>query len=394
MQRLPVLLGLCLAVALPVTSQHCSSVSFSVPVTSKNVVFASPPDPTNATQVIDFTLASFRGTPPPTSGTVTISDTFTIAATYCVPVNQTKSALQILLHGITYDKSYWSAFDLSPPNNWHLAATGRGYATLAIDRLGHGDNPQRPDPLAVVQPQMNVEILHQLISIVRKNNNNNNNNNNNPLGRAYNKIIAVGHSYGSAVAFSNAKQNPLDADALVLTAFSSSINFTALFSADWIPLSHHRFPPSAASGNNNNNLLPFGYLTLASEAERTASFYYHIGAGAGDFPPILPPVDFAREDSLTDGEGGDIASLLLPVSGYDRPVFVATGAQDVLLCAAGGTAEECSAKLARTRLDFFPGLEESRYAFFAPDRTGHDIHLHASAGETFRRVHDFLDGML
>ncbi|KAK3349192.1 Alpha/Beta hydrolase protein [Lasiosphaeria hispida] len=377
MRSAQALICLLLSGAASVAGQDCSTVAFDIPATSQNAVFTSPPNPNNETDVIQFMLAAFRGTPPPTSGTTAVSGTFTIMGTYCVPSNQTasKNVLQVLVHGITYGKDYWAGLGFADEFNWHLAANARGYATLAIDRLGHGENPQRPDPLAVVQPQMHVEVLHQLIAAVRTQS---------PLsppsvlGRAYDKVVWVGHSYGSFLGSTIARQFPADADAMVLMGFSTTENFTDVLTAAWTAAAHH----APADGN-----LPTGYLTLASEAGRAAVFY------AGEFDPALPPLDFAREDTITDGEGAAIPVLLEPAPGFTKPVFVATGAQDVFFCNFGSVAE-CETKLAKSRPDFFPDVSEANFGIFAPDKTGHDIHLHFSAPRTYAAVHDFLDAKL
>ncbi|KAK0726297.1 Alpha/Beta hydrolase protein [Apiosordaria backusii] len=377
MHRVYMILSLMLSSAVAVYSQNCSKVAFTLPVSSENAIFTSPPNPTNETDIIRFMLEAFRGTPPPTKGSTTVSGNFTIIGTYCVPSQQTtdKNALQVLVHGITYGKDYWAGLGFGDEFNWHLAANARGYATLAIDRLGHGENPQRPDPLTVVQPQMHVEILHQIMAAVR---------NKSPpsplnvLGRGYDKVIWVGHSYGSFLGSTIARQFPADADVIVLTGFSTTENFTDVLTVSWTAAAHH----APATGN-----LPFGYLTLANEADRTSVFY------AGDFDPALPPLDFWLEDTITDGEAAVIPILLEPAPEYTKPVFVATGAQDVFFC-NDPTVAECEAKLAKSRVDFFPNVAEDDFGFFAPDRTGHDIHLHFSAPLTYAAVHDFLDAKL
>jgi len=38
---------------------------------------------------------------------------------------------------------------------------------LAVDRLGHGTNPQHPDPFDVVQRPLQIELLHQLVRLLR-----------------------------------------------------------------------------------------------------------------------------------------------------------------------------------------------------------------------------------
>ncbi len=377
MHRPQLALALALSSAAVVTAQNCSTVAFEIPATAQNAVFTSPPDPTNETAVIQFMIAAFAGNPPETNGTATISDTFTIMGTYCTPSNQTasKDVLEILVHGVTYGKNYWAGLGFADEFNWHLAANARGYSTLALDRLGHGENPQRPDPLTVVQPQLQVEILHQILAAVRTQSPPSSLN---VLGCGYGTVVYVGHSYGSFLGSTIVCQFPDDADALVLTGFSTTENFSDVVTAQWTSARQH----APALGN-----LPLGYITLASEADRTAVFY------AGDFDPALPPLDFRVEDTLTDGEAAVIPILLEPAPSFTGPLFIATGAQDVFFC-NNPTVAECEANLAKSRLDFFPGVQETDFGFFAPDNTGHDIHLHFSAPATYKAVHDFLDAKL
>ncbi|KAL2168769.1 hypothetical protein VTG60DRAFT_6878 [Thermothelomyces hinnuleus] len=144
----------------------CSDVTFNIPVVSQNVMFASPPDPDNTTDIVEFTRAIWRGTAPATNGTLTVSDTFII---------------------------------------------------------------QRPDPLAVVQPQLQIDLVHAVVAAARD-----------PSaaallhhpfpvpvgGRAFSStVVLVGHSYGSFLAAALAAQYPADADALVLTGYSSHLDF-------------------------------------------------------------------------------------------------------------------------------------------------------------------------
>jgi hypothetical protein len=63
--------------------------------------------------------------------------------------------------------------------------------------------------------------------------------------------------------------------------------------------------------------------------------------------------------------------------------------EDVFFCEA--PRERCEGHLAAAG-DAFP--DAASYEFFAPEETGHDLTLHYSAEETFRRVHDWLDARL
>ncbi|KXX82335.1 putative cardiolipin-specific deacylase, mitochondrial [Madurella mycetomatis] len=335
------------------------------------MVFSSPPDPNNQTDIIHFMRETWRGNMPTIDGTTTVSDTFTIKGTYCVPANvMAKDTLQVLVHGITYNKSMWAGMGFDSQYNWHHYANTRGYATLALDRLGHGENPQVPDPLTVVQPQMHVEILHQIFSAARSASSPVN-----VLGRAFDKVVFVGHSYGSFLGAALGAQYPADADALVLTGYSSYLDFTDVIDADWV--SATVLDPARFAN------LPLGYVTMANETQRATTFF------VGDFDAAIPPVDFAYQDTLTVGEIGGLSAILGDAVAYTGPVLVATTVQDAFFCEE--PAAQCEAHLAATAASF---PNASDYDYFAPDNTGHDLTLHYSAQDTFEQVHDWLDAKL
>ncbi|KAK4234370.1 putative cardiolipin-specific deacylase, mitochondrial [Achaetomium macrosporum] len=349
------------------------------------LIFASPPDPNNSTAIVDFMRQTWLGNAPATNGTTAVSGTWTIAGTYCAPrpgqaAKLPHSTLEVLIHGITYNHSMWAGLGFpraSDPNaedhiyNWHAYANSRGYATLALDRLGHGSSPQRPDPLTVVQPQLQVEILHQIIAAVRSASSPYN-----ALHQAFERVVIVGHSYGSYVGAALAAQHPADAEAAVLTGYSNYYNFTDVINAEWVPAAQH--DPARLGAN-----LPKGYVTMAREEDRTRALY------AGAYDPAIPPVDFASEDTLTVGEIGALGAILGDAVGYTGHVLVVTAVEDAFFCEPPKAT--CEAHLASTASSF---PDAASYSYFAPENTGHDLTLHYSSKDTFERVHDWLDEKL
>ncbi|KAK4041531.1 putative cardiolipin-specific deacylase, mitochondrial [Parachaetomium inaequale] len=353
------------------SSGNCRDVSFSLPVTSQNVRFASPPDPNDTAAIVEFMRDTWRGKAPATNGTITVADTFTITGTYCTPKNPKKAkGLQVLVHGITYNKEMWSGYGFGDPYDWHAAATARGYATLALDRLGHGANPQRPDPLAIVQPQLQLDLLAAIFKAARTKSKSN------ILHQAFKKVIFVGHSYGSFLGAALGAQYPTVADALVLTGYSSYLDFTDVINADWVSAAEHD-PARFGAG------LAKGYVTMSNPAQRAGAFF------VGAFDAAIAPVDFAREDTLTVGEIGAIGAILGPAVGYKGPVLAVTGVGDVFFCET--PQEKCEEHL-RATAEAFPDAKS--FDFFVPENTGHDLTLHYSAGKTAKRVHDWLDRKL
>lgn len=198
---------------------RCSPVSFNITAGAANIFFQNLPDTNDSNATMQFLASSFdasRGQP----DTRYINTTVAIQALHCRPQFQSQNSkkLQLLVHGITYDKSMWSGFGYSPRHDWQAYATSLGYHTLAVDRLGHGSMAPHPDPFAVVQGPLQVDILHKLIGMLRQGWL--------ELG-GFEEIIYVGHSYGSSLGNMLAKEHPLDADALILTGFSGALSTTS-----------------------------------------------------------------------------------------------------------------------------------------------------------------------
>lgn len=118
-----------------------------------------------------------------------VSGNYSIAAQYCTPDSGLVKGLQILTHGVGFDRSYW---DL-PINNYNYSyvaqALERGYGTFAYDRLGIGQS-SHGEPLNEIQSTLEVAALRALTTGLRD------------LTLpgivdSYSKIFHVGHSFGS-----------------------------------------------------------------------------------------------------------------------------------------------------------------------------------------------------
>lgn len=195
----------------------CVSGLVSVPVsaTTTRLLLKEPANQTVVTELIqelfqnNSTIAARLN-----GGTTTIKEMFQIDATLCLPADTNKGqnvkTIQVLTHGIGFDKSYW---DIAPGNSYTDAATDAGYATLAYNRLGVGKS-DHPDPIQVVQATTDVEILHELVNLARSG----------ILGStAFKYVIGVGHSYGSIVQLAQNAKYPNDTDAAVLTGFVNAV---------------------------------------------------------------------------------------------------------------------------------------------------------------------------
>src|SRR5215471_3782118 len=121
---------------------------------------------------------------------VSLSDgnTYTIAGFLYYNGNYRNRPLQVLVHGGTYNHNYWNV----PAINGHDYSYARfmaeeGYALLAIDQLGAGDSSKPPGDFVTLSET--ASSLHQVLVQMRSADN--------PLGYGFDKIVLVGHSFGS-----------------------------------------------------------------------------------------------------------------------------------------------------------------------------------------------------
>ncbi|KAK0716800.1 hypothetical protein B0T26DRAFT_871458 [Lasiosphaeria miniovina] len=351
-------------------SSKCSNVQFIVSATAQNVKFVSPPDPKNATAILAF-LGQALSTGVPTNGTQTVSGDWIINGVYCKPTVTTRpggGVLQFLVHGSLYDKSFWSGVGQGALYDYQAFANLAGYHTLAIDRLGHGSNPQRPDPVDVVQPSLSIEIIHQIIAAIRGNTERN------ALDRGFSKIAYVGHSHGSMLGQGLAARYPSDADASVLTGYSQTPNL--------VKFAENKLGPAAVLRPTQYAGQPLGELVSVNGTTFIAGFY----GPAGSFDPAVARADVAVQATTSVGELIG-AQILGPAPAYVNPVLVATGVNDNYFCATPVAA--CNTILANVHSAVFPNV--AKFEYTAIPFTGHVMQLSYSAPVTALRIQVFLD---
>jgi hypothetical protein len=129
-------------------ARQCSTLMIQTPITSRQGQFKEVPVEGN----LDVGAFTYRVnqfgknyTAELLEGYQTLQGTYNISAQYCKPDNGSSGTIQVLTHGIGFDKTYW---DLDYDNynySYVNVALAAGYSTLAIDRLGIG-NSSHGDP--------------------------------------------------------------------------------------------------------------------------------------------------------------------------------------------------------------------------------------------------------
>jgi pimeloyl-ACP methyl ester carboxylesterase len=366
--------AICQAAALPSSPMTCQDIVIPVSASADN--FELPA----GLSLIDLTAAFLDGVAE--LSTAPVNGQYNIGARYCEPsppVPNRQQTLQVLVHGVTYTRNYWSG--LAAPGtpgreeySWILYAAQQGYPTLSLDRLCNGLS-SHPDGLTTCQLPLEAEVVHEIISIARAGELPG-------VSTQFNKIIVAGHSYGSLLSSTLAIQHPDDIDALLLTGFSFGVE-TGLPGV--VP---PLFVPAAVADPALFEGLDITYLAAASRAGVQQLFYY------GQFDHALAADDFAHRGTFTVGELATITPGLLPVPGYQGPLYVLNGNEDFIFCQVTplspllGLPGDCDAGFDQTVGSFYSAA--STFGFSNTANTGHCLNLHQTAQQSFTAAHEFL----
>ncbi|KAL6250998.1 hypothetical protein RBB50_001206 [Rhinocladiella similis] len=360
-----------------VSARKCQNITVSVEASARNGVFNISVPQTN----IDVTNFILSGTEPGVNGTqealtdyATISDTFELASTYCTPDSgESGSTLQILTHGIAFDRSYW---DL-PFNNFNYsyvetAVDQHGFSTLSWDRLGIGAS-SHGDPLSVVQAPLEIAALKALTKLAWSGSLPG-------ISAKFDKIVHVGHSFGSIQTYALARDEPKLSSGIVLTGFSTTGTYIPYFQLGGNFVSVTNVPSLAKE-------YEAGYLAAADASAVHTNFF-----APGQFDPEMLDFALATGQPVSLGELLTIGSAAAGISSFTGPVLVITGERDMPFC--GGN---CLPPTANGSLDLvaavqevFPGTKHFD-AFVVPD-AGHGLNLEYSHETTYQYISNFLVG--
>ncbi|MGP3970375.1 alpha/beta hydrolase [Streptomyces sp. 6N223] len=232
----------------------------------------------------------------------------TLRGRLCQPSGQRPSTVQLLVHGLTYNHSYWDFPAIDASHSYVRAAVAAGYATFSVDQIGAGDSSHPPSAAATL-PATSV-ALHDAITALRSGE---------VGGQAFDRVMWVGHSYGSIHAWYEIPRYR-DVDAAILTGVLDYLN--PGFTDPTYPAVED--PKFAGSG------LDPGYVTTRPGTRGSA--YY---APATADPAVV----------AADEEAKDTAPVpLSPPPAYPHdigvPTLLVVGAEDAAYC-QGATEFDC-----------------------------------------------------
>ncbi|KAJ5118784.1 hypothetical protein N7448_010490 [Penicillium atrosanguineum] len=379
-------MGLCALMVSAVSAKTCYNMTIPITATAENANFGGVETPQSNMDVTAFILDASRqggsGTEDFLTGSKNVSGRYEISARYCMPSTASGNAptLQILTHGMGFDKSYWEL----PYNNYNYSyvdyALSRGYHTFAFDRLGIGMS-SHGDAKEEIQLPLELESLVQLTKMLR--------NGAIHAGHGYGhshqkpgKIVHVGHSFGSILTYGLSATYPDLSDAIVLTGYSMNSTFMPMFMAG-ANLQQARLNQSPGAFSNSGQNYTSGYLTNADMGNNHYMFLY-----PGNFDTKLLEYAEKNKQPLTVGELLTVSSVP-PSSKFTGPVLIATGSNDVPFC--GGDCLNTGGTHISIPAAAKPAFPSSRaFSVVIQPDTAHGLNLHYNATAGYKEIADFL----
>ncbi|KAI9664215.1 MAG: hypothetical protein M1831_002394 [Alyxoria varia] len=300
-----------------------------------------------------------------TMGSKKVKGTFDIASVLCLPnTGRVARTVQILTHGIGLDKFYWF---ITPKNSYIDAAAKAGYATLSYDRLGVGGS-DHPNPINVVQSFAHVEVLHGLAQGLRQGK---------IAAQPFEKIVGVGHSYGSTIQLANNAKYPADMDASVITGLSDTLEFLSGSVLSTTPAIANQDPSERFRGFAD------GYLVNPNSISMQQPFFRYPYYSQEVFEQQV-----AHKGTYSIGDEFTLAAIFKPAPDYTGPVDVVLGERDFPFCLADCVKPTNRADAVLTNL--YPSRAQAGSQSFIVKDTGHLINDHTNAPVAYNQINKFL----
>nr|OQO28670.1 hypothetical protein B0A51_04781 [Rachicladosporium sp. CCFEE 5018] len=350
-----------LVLASTALAYQCTDFTVPITVTAPTVV---PPFPALETHYDAVGLlsaltarnASNAPSQPPVINNITA--TFDISLRYCEPDHKRHASakgVQVLSHGLGFDKSYWDFGGQGSEYDYISSATAAGFATLSYDRLGNGGSSV-VDPYIVQQGPVQLAILTSITKRLRDGDIHA------KVARpAGGKVYHVGHSYGSLLTHGLLATAPNLSDVLGIEQFETSTTF-------------HLAKENQPKRFGN---LSTGSLTWADELANQYNFLAW---------PYFDPAILAKAEAgkwpFSLGELITYAAVPNNASVYAGSVLLISGDVDRIYCAG-----DCTGTLESAAKTF---VGAKRVETYLQPRTGHGLNLHHNVTAGYKVMQDFL----
>lgn len=118
--------------------------------------------------LLEITNRDAASAPSPFTGVQNVTLDLEISVRFCEPDPGCEKfdIVQVLTHGLGFDKTYWDFGGTNSSYDYILAATNAGYSTLSYDRIGTGLSSV-PDPYTIGQAPIELAVLTTLTEKLR-----------------------------------------------------------------------------------------------------------------------------------------------------------------------------------------------------------------------------------
>ena len=385
----------------PASDRPCVNFMLPVPATAHNIEYDTVHvgDNINATAfAVDFDTWSSKNATGRALRNITISDTFDISVQLCLPPNGIKKQnLFIATHGAGFDKRYWDPAINPSEYSFVDAALAGGYSILTYDRLGTGLS-DKPDAYTIVQAPLQVEILRSITNMARsgellKHAAGNaypvgttvsaaSPNNFKSSGVSFDKVIHVGHSFGSFLTDTLLARYGNLSDSAVLTGYILNEHIadvrTTTFGLEYAPQNN-----MTLFGDRSSGYIVWG--TLGSVQTGFFSTQADATTGIGGFDPEVLDYAFSIRQTATTSEFIQFAVNLEPATQFKGPLQFMLAEFDFPICRG-----DC-------KLPFNPPTFRKLYPkatdidIYTQSGNGHALTLHRKANLGYKATLDWLD---
>ena len=197
------------------------------------------------------------------------------------------------------------------------------------------------------------------------------------ISAKFDKIVHIGHSFGSELSYGLTRDYPSASDGIILTGFSQNATFLPYFelggnfiSATESPLASQYvagyFPAGDVSGVQTNFFAP------------------------GDFDPNVLQIAFQTGQPVAMGELLTTGGEAMGINKFAGPVYIITGERDLPFC--GGdctiTGNPALSSIPQSSKQYFP--DASAFEVFIVPGSGHGLNLEYSHDITYQNIEMFL----
>ena len=300
----------------------------------------------------------------------TVTGSYNLSTTHCTPDSGEANTLQILTHGVGFDRSYWDLPFNNFDNSYVTTAIDLyGHSTLSWDRLGIGAS-SHGEPLVEIQAPLEQAALAALTKHARDGSLPN------TSGHKYSKIIHIGHSLGAVLSYALARDDHSASDGLILQSWSMNQTFFPYFSlgGNWIPVT------------DLTSAYRAGYLAAGDQAAFQTNFL-----APGQFDPDILSFAYKNGHPVAIGELLTVGDAMYGINQFTGPVMIVTGERDLPFCGGDcyATGDPRLSSIPAAAKNFFPKAKEVNVTIVPYG--GHGLNLEYQHGQMYQAMNQFLE---